>query len=138
MDEEGGFEVFGFAGGVGLAEERIDGVSAAAVDDGAGGAEEGSAECWVGVGGLMGEEAVAPGLEELGVEVFCAAGCAGSANAGRVRAVAAVAESCSISRRVRVSFGIEGILEHWFGFRTMVGFETTAKAGPPPSAKDDS
>jgi hypothetical protein len=55
---------------VGYAEERVDGVAAAAVDDGAGGAEEGSAECGVGAGGLMGEEAVAPGLEELGVEVL--------------------------------------------------------------------
>ena len=54
VDEEGGFEVFGLAGGVGLAEEWVDGVSAAAVDDGAGWAEEGSAEGWVGVGGLMG------------------------------------------------------------------------------------
>ena len=50
MDEEGGFEVFGVAGGVGYAEERIDGVAAAAVDDGAGGAEEGSAEGRVGIG----------------------------------------------------------------------------------------
>ena len=69
VDEEGGFEVFGFAGGVGYAEEWVDGVAAAAVDDGAGGAEEGAAEGGVGVGGLVGEEAVAPGLEELGVEV---------------------------------------------------------------------
>jgi hypothetical protein len=28
VDEEGGFEVFGFAGGVGYAEERVDGVAA--------------------------------------------------------------------------------------------------------------
>ncbi len=69
MDEEGGFEVLPFAGGVGHAEERVDGVAAATVDDGTGGAEEGSAEGGVGIGGLMGEEAVAPGLEELGVEV---------------------------------------------------------------------
>ncbi len=69
MDEEGGFEVFRSAGGVGYAEEGVDGVTAAAVDDGAGGAEEGSAECGIGVVGLMGEETVAPGFEELGVEV---------------------------------------------------------------------
>jgi hypothetical protein len=54
---------------VGYAEERVDGVAAAAVDDSAGGAEEGAAECGIGVGGLVGEEAVAPGLEELGIEV---------------------------------------------------------------------
>src|SRR5207302_11353124 len=42
VDEEGGFEVFRLAGGVGYAEERVDGVAAAAVDDGAGRAEEGS------------------------------------------------------------------------------------------------
>ena len=54
MDEEGGFEVFGFAGGVGHAEEWVDGVAAAAVDDGAGGAEESSAEGGVGVGGSDG------------------------------------------------------------------------------------
>ena len=82
MDEEGGFEVFGLAGGVGLAEEWVDGVSAAAVDDGAGWAEEGSAECRVGVGGLMGEEAVAPGLEELGVEVFWWGGLCGFRECG--------------------------------------------------------
>ena len=28
VDEEGGFEVFGFAGGVGYAQERVDGVAA--------------------------------------------------------------------------------------------------------------
>ncbi len=68
--EEGGFEVFCFACGVGYAEERVDGVAAAAVDDGAGGAEESSAEGGVVDGGfLVGEEAVAPGFEELGVEV---------------------------------------------------------------------
>ena len=50
MDEECGFEVFGAAGGVGYAEERVDGVAAAAVDDGAGGAEESAAEGGVGVG----------------------------------------------------------------------------------------
>ena len=64
-------------------------------------------------------------------------GCADSANAGRVRAVAAVAESWSISRRVRVSFGIWGILEHWFGIRTMGWLKATAKADPSPAAKDD-
>ncbi len=69
MDEECGFEVFGAAGGVGYAEEWVDGVAAAAVDDGAGGAEESAAEGGIGVGGLVGEEAVAPGFEELGVEV---------------------------------------------------------------------
>ncbi len=70
MDQESGFEVLRLACGVGLAEEWVDGVSAAAVDDGASWAEKGSAECWIRVGGLVGEEAVAPGLEELGVEVF--------------------------------------------------------------------
>jgi len=54
VDEESGFEVFCFAGGVGYSEERVDGVATAAVDDGAGGAEEGSAEGWVWVGGLVG------------------------------------------------------------------------------------
>jgi hypothetical protein len=69
VDEEGRFEVLCFAGGVGYTEERVDGVAAAAVDDGAGGAEERSAEGGVLDGGfLVGEEAVAPGLEELGVE----------------------------------------------------------------------
>jgi hypothetical protein len=83
VDEEGGFEVFGFAGGVGYAEEGVDGVAAAAVDDGAGGAEEGSAEGWVFDGGfLVGEEAVAPGLEELGVEVFLWAGLGGLLGCG--------------------------------------------------------
>jgi hypothetical protein len=55
---------------VGHAEEWIDGVAAAAVEDGAGWTEKSASESWVGVGGLMGEEAVAPGLEELGVEVL--------------------------------------------------------------------
>ena len=77
MDEEGAFEVFGLAGDVGLAEEWVDGVSAAAVDDGAGWAEESSSECGVGVVGLVGEEAVAPGLEELGVEIFLRGGLCG-------------------------------------------------------------
>src|ERR1700735_4266699 len=54
VDEEGRFEIFGLTGGVGLAEEWTDGVSAAAVDDGAGWAEEGSAEGWVGGSGLGG------------------------------------------------------------------------------------
>ena len=58
MDQECGFEVFCFAGGVGDAKEWVDGVAAAAVDDGAGGAEEGAAEGGVWVGGLVGEEAV--------------------------------------------------------------------------------
>jgi hypothetical protein len=70
MDEEGGFEIFCFAGGVGYAEEWVDGVAAAAVNDCAGWANEGAAEGWVWIGGLMGEEAVAPGFQELGVEVF--------------------------------------------------------------------
>jgi hypothetical protein len=83
VDEEGGFEVFGLACGVGLAEEWIDGVAAAAVDDGAGGAEEGSAECGIGVGGLMGEEAVAPGLEELGVEILLGGGLRGFGEGGK-------------------------------------------------------
>ena len=70
MDEDGGFYVFGLAGGVGHAEERVDGIAAAAVDDGAGRAEKSAAEGGVGDGCLlMGEEAVAPGLQELGVEV---------------------------------------------------------------------
>jgi hypothetical protein len=70
VDEEGGFEVFCLAGGVGYAEKRVDGIAAASVDDGAGGAEEGSAEGGVVDGSfLVGEEAVAPGFEELGVEV---------------------------------------------------------------------
>ena len=83
VDEEGGFEVFGLAGGVGLAEEWVNCVSAAAVDDGAGGAEEGSAECGVGVGGLVGEETVAPGLEEDGVEVFLWGGLCGLGECGK-------------------------------------------------------
>ena len=70
VDEEGGVEIFCVAGGVGYAEEWVDGVAAAAVDDGAGRAEEGSVEGGVvDCGDLMGEEAVAPGLEEVGVEV---------------------------------------------------------------------
>lgn len=69
VDEEGGFEVFCFAAGVGHAEERIDGVAATTVDDGAGGTEKCAAEGGVGIGGLVGEEAVAPGFEELGVEI---------------------------------------------------------------------
>jgi len=70
VDEKGGFEIFRFAGGVGDAEKRVDGVAAASVDDGAGGAEESATECGVGDGGLLvGEEAVAPGLQELGVEI---------------------------------------------------------------------
>jgi hypothetical protein len=70
VDEEGGFEVFCFAGGVGYAEEGVDGVAAASVADGAGGAEESSADGGVMDGGfLVGEEAVAPGFEEPGVEV---------------------------------------------------------------------
>ena len=49
----------------------------------------------------MCEEAVAPGLQELGVEVVVfGVACAAFAKAGRDRAVAAVAESCNISRRV--------------------------------------
>jgi hypothetical protein len=69
VDEEGGFEIFCFAAGVGYAEERVYGVAATAMDDGAGGAEESAAESRVGICGLVGEEAVAPGLEELGVEI---------------------------------------------------------------------
>ncbi len=70
MDEERGFEIFCFAGGVGYAEEWTDGIAATTMDDGAGRAEESTAECGVVDGGfLVGEEAVAPGLEELGVEV---------------------------------------------------------------------
>ncbi len=83
MDEEGGFEVFGLAGCVGLAEERVDGVSAAAVDDGAGWAEERSAKGGVGVGGLMGQEAVAPGLEEIGVEIVLRGGLRGVGECGK-------------------------------------------------------
>jgi len=55
VDEEGGFEVLCFAGGVGYAEERVDRVAAATVDDGAGRAEESAAEGGVGVGGLVAE-----------------------------------------------------------------------------------
>ena len=55
VDEEGGVEIFGFAGGVGDAEQWVHGVATAAVDDCAGGAQERSAEGWVGVGGLMGQ-----------------------------------------------------------------------------------
>ncbi len=63
MEEDGGFYVFGLAGGVGHAEEGVDSIAAAAVDDGAGRAEESAAECGVGDGRLlMGQEAVAPGL----------------------------------------------------------------------------
>ena len=52
------------------AEEWIDGIAATTMDDGAGRAEESTAECGVVDGGfLVGDEAVAPGLEELGVEV---------------------------------------------------------------------
>ncbi len=47
MDEEGGFEVFGLAGGVGDAKEGVDGVAAASVDDGAGGAGERAVKCGV-------------------------------------------------------------------------------------------
>ena len=54
VDEECGFEVFCVAGGVGYAEEWVDGVAAAAVDDGAGGAEESAAEGGVGIVGLGG------------------------------------------------------------------------------------
>jgi hypothetical protein len=54
---------------VGYAKKRIDGVAAASVNDGAGGTEESAAKGGVGIGGLMGEEAVAPGLEELGIEI---------------------------------------------------------------------
>ncbi len=69
VDEEGGVEVFGVAGGVGDAEERVDSVAAAAVDERAGGAEERAVEGWVpGLGELVAEEAVAPGLEEGRVE----------------------------------------------------------------------
>ena len=70
MDEEGGFEVFGFAGGVGYAEERVDRIAAASVNDGAGWADEGATECRIlDCGLLMSEETVAPGFEELGVQV---------------------------------------------------------------------
>ena len=88
VDEECGFEVLCLSGGVGYAKEWVDGVAAAAVDDGAGGAEERSSEGGVGVGGLVGEETVAPGLEELGIEVvlggglgLCGLGCEGEARA---------------------------------------------------------
>ncbi len=70
MDEEGSFEVFRFAGGVGLADQWVDGVSATAMDDAAGGAEQRSSKCGIGVVGLMFEQAVAPGLKKLGVEIF--------------------------------------------------------------------
>ena len=70
MDQEGGFEVFRPAGSVGYAEERIDGVAATSVDDGAGGAEKSAAECRVANGCLLvGKEAIAPGFEELRVEL---------------------------------------------------------------------
>ena len=69
VDEQGGFEIFRLAGGVGHAEEWIDGVAATSVDDGAGGTEKSATESRVGIGGLVGEEAVAPGFEELGIEI---------------------------------------------------------------------
>jgi hypothetical protein len=74
VDEEGGFEIFCFAAGVGHAEQRVDGVAATAVDDGAGGTEESAAKSGIGIGGLVGKKAITPGFEELGVEIvlgFC-------------------------------------------------------------------
>jgi hypothetical protein len=62
---------------VGDAEEWVDGVADAAVDEDAGGAEEAALECWVVDGELVCDEAVAPGLEELGVEVGCCCGLRG-------------------------------------------------------------
>ncbi len=107
MDEESGFEVLCLAGGVGYAEEWVDGVTAAAVDDGAGGAEEGAAEGGVlDCGFLVGEEAVAPGFEELGVEIVLRVGLSRSSVVAKatpvLKAVAAAAESWSIWRRVKV------------------------------------
>jgi ribosomal protein L37E len=56
---------------VSYAEERVDGVAAASVDDGAGWTEESAVQRGIADGGdLMGEEAIAPCLEELGVEVW--------------------------------------------------------------------
>jgi hypothetical protein len=69
VDEEGGLEVFGVAGGVGDAEEWVDGVADAAVDEDAGGAEDAALECGVVDGELVLDEAVAPALEEEGVQV---------------------------------------------------------------------
>ena len=69
VDEEGGFEISRFAGGVGHAQQWVDGVAATSVDDGAGGTEESASESRIGIGGLVGEQAVAPGFEELGIEI---------------------------------------------------------------------
>jgi len=68
VDVDGGVKVLRIAGGVGYAEERVDCVAAAAVDEAAGGAEDGAVDVGVGEGELVGEEAVAPGLEGAGVE----------------------------------------------------------------------
>ncbi len=141
VDEEGGVRGICFAGGVGDAEERVDGVAAAAVDDGAGGAEEGAVEGgvwgWM-TGGRGGRRTRFGGV---GVEIFLwwwVGGVCSAAKVGRVlKAVAAAAESWSIWRRVRVGFGIEGILEQSFEIRTPVQAKAkaNAEAGPPPRAE---
>jgi len=75
VDEEGGFEIFCPAGGVGHAEEWVDGVSATSMNDGAGGTEERATECGVVDGCLLvSEETVAPCLEKIGVEVVFGGG----------------------------------------------------------------
>ena len=112
---------------MGHAQKRVDGIAAAAVNDGAGGAEEGAEQGGVADGGLLvGEQAVAPGLQEMSVEIL--AGWLASRlllrrrpHAGKaslaVRAVAPAVESLSISRRVsswlELSFAIESMLDEW-------------------------
>ena len=64
--EECCVEIFGVTGSVGYAQERVDSVAAASVDECAGRAEKGSMQGWIlNCGHLMFEESVAPCLQEL-------------------------------------------------------------------------
>jgi hypothetical protein len=87
MDEFRRADVFFIAGGVRHFEQRVDGVAAAAVDEGAGGAEQAAVERWIAHrDDLAGDEAVAPGLEKGGVKLAFAGGgrgCRGGLRNGR-------------------------------------------------------
>src|SRR6185312_1949714 len=87
VDHHGGAEILAVSGRVRDAEQRIDRVTATAMDHGAGWAEESAVESGVcDIRDLMFEQAVTPALEKCGVEVRrCSGSCEGEVGGERCR-----------------------------------------------------